>query len=337
MQHSRAVALAASLSLVLSAPGVGQSPITSSGSVEVIGLRRWTVSMLSDSLRRVRPDVALGDAACGEVLRDSLGFPDAAVLRFRDGRVVVTVVEPGEAGRIVLLPPPTGPKAPPGPWLRLRELADTNALAVDYAVASYFRHAAGERVSVDAADSAVVHAAWSLLADSSTGSDAEGRAAVAALGHDPDPAVRLAAASYLVRYPSSDWTWHALVRALRDQDWSVRGAANQSLRALREAEPRAVDWRPATVDLRHLLDGTTLVFHTEVVKLLLATSVTRAQSEAIISPDGARLLLDQMGAKHEYLRVPATDLLVLLSGINPESEPARWQRWVQGVTRAPRR
>jgi hypothetical protein len=289
--------------------------------------------MLSDSLRRIRPDVALGDAACGEVLRDSLGFPDAAVLRFRDGRVVLTVIEPGEAGRVVLRPRPAGPAAPSGPWVKLRQLADTNVAAVDYAVASYFRHVAGEPISVDPPDSSVVHAVWSILASSGITSHASRRAATAALVQDPDPAVRRAAARYLVRYSGNDLTWRALITALRDPDWSVRSVANGSLRALRDGRPRIVDWRPVTGDLRHLLDGTTLVFQTEVVKLLLATSVNPSLTEAILSADGAFLLLHQMGAKHEYVRVPATDLLQRLSGMNPKTEPARWERWIRSMTR----
>lgn len=176
----------------------------------------------------------------------------------------------------MLLPDPIGPTAPSGPWARLRELADTNALAVDYAVTSYFRQAAGERVSVDPADSAVVHAVWSVLGNPIPHSDAAWSTAKLAITQDPDPAVRGAAASYLLRYPDDDATWHALVRALRDPDWSVRGAAISSLRALRNGRPRVVDWRPVAADIRHLLDGTTLVFHTEVVKLLLVTSVASA-------------------------------------------------------------
>jgi hypothetical protein len=86
MQGLRTVARTVFLAVVLSTPVVGQPPSSASGSLEIIGLRRWTVPMLEDSLRRIRPDVALGDAACAAILRDSLGFPDAAVLRFRHRR-----------------------------------------------------------------------------------------------------------------------------------------------------------------------------------------------------------------------------------------------------------
>ena len=47
------------------------------GRVELLGLRRWTLDMLRDSIRRYVPGQELHDAACMVTLRDSLRFARA--------------------------------------------------------------------------------------------------------------------------------------------------------------------------------------------------------------------------------------------------------------------
>lgn len=320
--------LLAGVVVILAASAACHDVAPDEGTVEVIGLRGWTDGMLRDSLRAYRPDVALGDAACGEVLRDSLNFAEAAVLRFRDGRVVVTVIEPADSHRVVLRAVTDGPSAPSGPWAALRQLSDSADGLVDYAVNTWLRHAAGEAVPVDSGDTDIVHAVWALLEQPTVPGDLD--AAITALDRDPEAAARRAAAGWLIRHTNDDAAKYALVRALRDPDWSVRGTANAVLRVLRDREPGPVDWRPVATDLRHLLDGTTLVFHTEVVKLLLATSVTPALAADVLSPAGAHLLLAQAEARHEYVRDPARQLLARFSEQDQFADQVAWARGIAG-------
>lgn len=307
----------------------GQVVETAAGRVEIIGLRRWTISMLQDSLRKYRPDVDLGAAACGATLRDSLGFAEAGVLRFPDGRVILTVVEPADSARIVLRSA-SGTAAPPrGPWDRLRALQDTDGFTIDYAITTYLAHSTGHDIPIESGDSALVWSVWSLLAEPST--PLQARDALRVLAHAPDPRLRRAAAGYVVRYSDRSAVWYALVSALRDPDWGVRGAANDALRTLRAHARRQIDWRPATEDLRHLLNGTTVVYHTEVVTLLLITEVSQQLARDLLSRAGAALLLEQLGAQHEYVREPARELLIRLSGRDYGSAAGSWHPWVDSL------
>ena len=307
----------------------GQIVETAAGSVEVIGLRRWTISMLQDSLRKYQPDGDLGDAACGATLRDSLGFAEAGVLRFRDGRVILTAIEPPDSARIVLRSVSGATAVPHGPWHRLRTIQDTGSFAIDYAITTYLAHSAGQDIPIESSDSALVWSVWALLSESST--PAQARDALRVLAHAPDPRLRRAAAGYVVRYADQSAVWYALVAALRDPDWGVRGAANDALRTLRTHARRQIDWRPATQDLRHLLDGTTLVYHTEVVTLLLVTEVSQQLARDLLSRAGAELLLEQLAAQHEYVREPARELLVRLSGRDYGSAARSWHFWVDSL------
>jgi hypothetical protein len=302
----------------------GQDPATE-GDVEVLGLRRWTVPMLVDSLRKYKPDVTLGDAACGVILRDSIGFQDAAVFRFRDGRVVLSIIEPWDSSRVALREAPDDGSVPEGPWIKLKDWREGDLSPIDYAAASFLRHRSGEEVAVEDADSSTVHDVWELLSRPAPASDLD--AALAALATDSEPEVRRAVALYLVRYSDRDAAWRGLVAALRDPEWAVRTAAQASLRALRTSAGKKVDWAPAKGDLRHLLNGTTLVFHTEVVNLLLATETSAEMAREILSPAAAGLLLDELGARHEYVREPAHAFLKLAAEKDFGPDPAAWSEW----------
>jgi hypothetical protein len=211
----------------------------------------------------------------------------------------------------------------------VRALQDSSGFAVASAITTFPSHAAGKSVPVDSTESDVVAAVWSLLAAAEPRS--QWRAAVAALRGDPEPAVRRAAAAYVVRYAQIDSVWYGLVAALRDPDWGVRGTANDVLRAFRIGAARTLDLRPAAKDIRHLLDGTTLVFHTEVVKLILATGGSQALAAEVLSPASARLLLEQLAARHEYVREPAHQLLVRFAGRDYGLSPEPWREWADSV------
>ena len=277
--------------------------------LEVIGLQSWSVRMLSDSVSRYRPGTTLRDAACAEILRDSLGFPDAAVLRFRDGRVVLMVVEPQHAERVSLRTVGTGVPPVPGPWDSLAVLLGMDPFAVELAAVNYGRRQHGERPMAADVDTSLVEATWEILLDS-LGVPPE--SAMRVLRTDPRPQARQAAAFYLLRSHEDDGAWIALTEALRDADWSVRTAANTVLRIFRTSVPRRVDWSPAVNTLSYLLAGTTVTFHIDVVRTLIATEVDPALAPVLLSRGAMELLRDEACARHEFVRAPAEALLRVL-------------------------
>lgn len=76
--------------------------------LELIGLKRWTVPMIQDSLHRYAPKDSLLSHACAGVLREKLKFADASVvyhITTMDGKTMkpylaVTVVEPQDSALI---------------------------------------------------------------------------------------------------------------------------------------------------------------------------------------------------------------------------------------------
>lgn len=82
--------------------------------VEVLGLHRWTLGALQDSVRRRVPGQSLSDAACMVTLRDSLHFADALVEDHTYSTpgeptrryLIIKVIEPQDSARVHWRPAP---------------------------------------------------------------------------------------------------------------------------------------------------------------------------------------------------------------------------------------
>lgn len=312
-------------------------------SVEVLGLKRWTVSMLGDSVRRRAAGASLASSASATILRDVLGFPDAAATEFYwqddDGAMrgpvfVISVVEPQDSMRVRWTTIGNGP-APDASWPRIMAAVTDSAGSVDdiglgTAVAAYGRarrlgidSAFTEMVAADPAGAFRSAAVWRVLRQ--LGGPAHRSRALATLRTHPDAAQRIAALGVLQNFTASDPAWHALVRALRDPDPYVRGVAIQTLSALAYSEPRRVDWTLAAADLRLLLGGTNQPAFLRLLGVLEQTQVHPALAAELLAGN-ADLLLAHAGSEVHMVRRAATALLGRLSG-RPDAGLEGWRRW----------
>ena len=334
--------LAAAFGLLLVAPRSGGAQVaydSPRGRVEVLGLRRWTLAMLRDSVRRYVPGQELHDAACMVTLRDSLHFVEASVARFEMAPpreparsfLTIKVVEPDQAARVQWderprdafssLLPDYAPLVLPvtdstgGVWrgrlLFWLQFADDAARRRALAEAPVSARADGERV-------------YAFLA--SHRADADRRRALHVLAHDGFWANRMIAAATLSGFAAHDSTWLALVRALRDPHEAVREAARPALGGL---PARPVDWRPAAGDLRLLLGGTNLSAMTDVFDLLARTSVAPELAPLLLR-DNAAWVLDHVGAETPMAGDAAHRLLVRLNaGRDLGRTRAAWAAWAR--------
>jgi hypothetical protein len=312
---------------------------TPAGRVEVLGLNRWTLQMLQDSVRRYRPGLELHEGACMALLRDSLHFAEASVERFtsampgRPATVLFTikVIEPQDAGLVQ--------------WDN-RERNDFTSLLPDYAPLVLavtdstgavwrgrilhwlqFYHDDSARRSATLArapetaraDAGLV---WQFL--DVRRAEADRARAMRTLKGDGFPVNRMIAAAVLTNFGGNDSTWWALVRALRDPNDAVREFASSVLNGL---PGRPVDWAPATSDLRLLLGGTGLPFMGTVLAVLDRTAVSREMASALLH-DNARWLLATLASEHPADSGAAHRILVRLNrGVDLGPSRADWARW----------
>src|SRR5688572_27889998 len=238
--------------------------------LELIGLKRWTVPMIEDSLRRYAPTDALLSHACAGILREKLKFADASVVYHTttiEGRstkpyLAVTVVEPQDSGLIRYRGPFRDSLPARRAWAPIRAVLEQHNIAFQDAVQRPdFLWSDGP---LRGADSALAPALPLRRYIRAHRAPKDRQLALTALASDGNSVNRIAAAVLLANFSSSDSVWWALTDALRDPEGAVSGTAAHVLSALIRRAPRRVNWAPATPALRAILDGTNLFAHNEL-------------------------------------------------------------------------
>ncbi len=308
--------------------------------VEVLGLERWTLRMLQDSVAHYVPGQKLHDAACMATLRYSLKFRDALVMTYSgfgtpDSKQEFLSIRVAEPGR--------------GPKWRSVATDDFMSLLPDYAslllpvtdsagsiwnsrlhLGLYFRDAERRTRMLSRGDSAT---RASMQADGDRvlaflethRSEADRLRAVRALDSNSVFANRVAAAYVLSSFPEHDDAWHALVRALRDPHETVRGAAELALSTMPR---RAVNWAPVSNELRLLLGGANLSGMDGVMSMLVETKVSPALARGLLRQNGVwinRLLNSEAPGASSRTR---TLLVALNGGTDLGTSPAAWRTWL---------
>ena len=302
--------------------------------VEVLGLRKWTLAMLQDSLAKYAPGDSLQSHACAAVLRYKLGFADASSTHFIDERakeqVVVSVREPQDSARV---------------HYRAMPLDTTNARArwsiVTGAIASRpaaFWPAEREYLSTDRRASVT---GFRSPADSVAGmalitylrtrtADRDRREALNALAHAPNMYDRVTAALILANFGARDDTWWALGDALRESDGLVKGVAGDVLKSLSERSRHSVQWGPAAHGIRAMLDGTSLFELPQLIGVLTRTGAGPADARPFLR-GGGEMLLAYLGSTNAYLSGTSHQLLVQLRGSDLGTGVGPWRAWIEGL------
>ena len=309
------------------------------GRVEVLGLRRWTLAMLQDSIRRYVRGQELYDAACMVTLRDSLHFVEASVEHFemtppgqpQRSFLAIKVIEPEQAASVQWDMHPRNEFSSLLPDYTPLILAVTDSTGAVWRGRLthwlQFSDTAGRqqalaRTPEDArADGRRVFA---FLA--ARRAEADRVRAARILTNDGFWVNRMMAVAVLSNFAAHDSTWFLLVRALRDPHEAVREAADAVVRAL---PTRPVDWRGSVSDLRLLLGGTDLPAMTTVFELLVRTDVSPALASALLR-NNAAWVLDHLGSEAPMASPAARRLLVRLHG-GDDLGPSRsaWEAWTR--------
>lgn len=107
------------------------------GTLEVLGLDRWTPEMIQDSLDHYAPGVSIESHACAGEMRERLHFAEAAAMYIEatdstQVYVFLSAIEPQDSGlvRHRMLPRDTTMETSRSPWRPLVELASRQRQAV---------------------------------------------------------------------------------------------------------------------------------------------------------------------------------------------------------------
>jgi len=304
--------------------------------LEVIGLKRWTLPMIEDSLRRYAPTESLFSHACAGVLREKLKFADASVQYYQTTvgdqvmkpYLAVTVVEPQDSALIRYRPAFKDSLPPRRAWRPVRAVFEKHNLAFQHALQRPDFLWSDAAVSPADSDLARALPLRQFLRAHRTAKDR--RVALLTLATTGNSSDRAVAAVILANFGSSDSTWWALADALRDPEGSVSNTAALILRVLSHRAPRRVDWAPATPALRPLIDGTNLFTHNEIMEILAATKIDSALARPLLK-DGGYIVLAKLRSQGMSERQASRRLLVQLAGRDLGDSPGAWQEWLGGL------
>jgi hypothetical protein len=316
--------------------------------LELIGLHRWTVQMVQDSLAAhfTGVDASLHSHACAANLQ-KIGFVRAAVQYFADPADpnnsdkwtgLITVVEPNDSARVSTIRTLRDSLPQRPEWTSLRDaLTPTDSFRfwqVPAQLQFYQDFKRGMTQNDLATHLREIGAplktvrAYELLAEYTRPQDM--RLALNTLQTDKDTDNRVIAAAILANFPDSDAAWFALVRALRDPQEMVGTVAGKTLAGFAATHPRRIDWLPVRDDLRYIFGGTNVWQLKPLIDVLNATQISAALAAPILQRN-AELLASYAASSVAEVSLPAQTLLSRLSGKHFGSDRDAWIKWANAL------
>jgi hypothetical protein len=308
---------------------------TPTARLELIGLKRWTLAMIQDSLARYAPGDSLTSHACAALLRRKVGFADAAVQYYPPGfegnpkgYFAVPVVEPQDSARVRYRARPRDSVPDRADWAPALTVFREHNQAFQSAI-QWPPFLLG-RMHPDSVELRLAPARPLLEFLRRHRTEADRHRALWTLAHDGNVPQRAVAAVVLAGFSESDSTWWALADALRDQDGMVSATASQVLTTLSLGAARPVNWAPVADGIRAVLDGTNLFAHNTLLDALAATKVDAALAAALLR-EGGELVLAKLRSGDLTGARAAHRFLTQVSGRDFGQNAAAWENWIQNL------
>jgi hypothetical protein len=303
--------------------------------LELIGLKRWTLAMIQDSLARYAPGESLVSHACAAILREKLGFADAAVQYSppgfngrTKGYFAVPVVEPQDSARVRYRELPRDSLPHAADWAEALAVFEKHNQAFQSAIqAPAFLLG---QMSPDSVEPRLAAARQLLKFLRAHRTHGDRQVALRTLARDSSPHNRVIAAVMLAGFVDSDSSWWALADALRDQDGMVSATASQVLSTMSRAAARPVNWAPVADGVRAVLDGTNLFAHNTLLEALVATRVDSTLAPALLR-GGGELVLAKLRSEDLPTAGLAQRFLTQLSGRDFGQDAAAWENWIRSL------
>ena len=309
---------------------------SSTNTIEILGLRAWTLDMLNDSLRKkVGFDFNSADAhACAAELRYKLGFADAAAITFANretgkSRTLVTLTEPQDSARIKYRDMPLDTLGGSAAWASARTILRTRPRVFQFAVMTALARTDTSRLPQSMwSDWWAIRETWGFLDANTT--PAARHAAILALESEPNIYDRQIAAAILVNFGKDDATWIALSQALLEREGSAKFVALLVMNALVSAKARPSDWSVVAPAVHAVLDGTSQFMMLDLMALLNKVKPGPAMSRPFLKGGGS-MLLAYAGSGVPRARDPALDVLRSLRGKDLGKDINAWRKWVASL------
>jgi hypothetical protein len=331
MRITRGLLIAAFAAARLSAQTVLQTP---KGTIELIGLKRWTVTMIEDSLAKYSPADKLTVHACAAILQQKLRFASASVTTYTNfpeygGKeyLAITLVEPHDSAKIHFKPALYDTLLAHAKWPDASAAFRQNSGLAQRAfqTPSFFDDRLSAEDSTKFAKIDAIHRV--IVSNKSPDAFAKARRML-----DSDSSIynRTFAELIIANFADRDSAWFALMDAQRDPVGMSGSTASQLLRMLSQRSPRTVNWAPAVEQLRYIIDGTNLFAFDETLDVLTATKIDRSLAPALLA-NGGSVLRAKLRSGDVFAKRSVSAFLAHLSGLPATSDAATFERWMDGL------
>ena len=236
--------------------GAGQVISGPYGPVEFIGLQRWDAQEPFDAVRELDPGSPFH--ACAAVMKQDLGFADAAAFLYvKNSERYTVVVGVEDSARVRYRPPGREAVTVPENWEILKAVVGEDMRTVTAAAHTlptrdgFFRrifNSPRRLAKRMGADPRTLDRVWNLV-DRADG-EGDRRLAHEVLARDSSSSARVVATLVLGNFDDDDTSWHALVGSLVDSDTPVRTVAQRLLEGMITRDRDPVDWSAARAFLR---------------------------------------------------------------------------------------
>ncbi len=297
--------------------------------VEVIGLKKWNLKMLQDSLKK--HDISLTSGMCAATMRYSLGFADAAVIGIKSEYRLVTLTEPQDSSHIRYRPMPFDTTPGRAEWSEMEHLAKVFPEQFVLAVAKYpaYKDSAISALPPDLRkDSTAIRKLWNFIRAHNTPSDE--KAAIMALKSASQVADRRTAMAIAMNFPESDSVWAAVASGMIETDGPIKLLAADAIRGFIAAGHRPSSWEAIAPTVSAILNGTSQFMIFEAMDLVESIKPDSVLSKSLLK-DGGSLLLAYASLQRPRYRERALTTLRTLSGKDFGADVSKWQAWVASL------
>lgn len=276
--------------------------------VEYLGLKKWTAQAVQDSLKKLAPDKPVH--ACEAVLKNNLGFTDAAVQSHLNPKTeeyytLVTLVEPernSNSNDYFLLP-----KKQQGiieDWTAGYDLSDPKIRKKIVFGSQFWRMKyKGKPImpimmnssQVTKEEKKFLKKFFDNLDDIDSPSDR--KLAYKTLDSDGNLNNRLLASLVLLNYPIEEDAKHIMLKQIRSKSSDLSYLSTYTLRTMTQ-DSAQVNWSGSEESIKALISGTNVSELLPTLKILTKTKISPEMSDKILAGD-TFLLHDYLQSSHQ--------------------------------------
>ncbi len=307
--------------------------MTKDGELEILGLKNWEAQTLIDSMKTLAKGAPIH--ACASQMVHDFGFSEVSVTMYpldysKKYYTVVCIIENNEEGKLKYLQEPADSLPVVAEYAECAKIINKNYKVYYIGLQSYQLikqnkiDKAKAMLPSSGNTAADIDTFWTFLKSQNKISDMN--LALWVLNNDSNLMNRSVALAILTNFDQYDAVWWEIMNLQRTENGLMRFYANMALQCIAK-EARKVDWEPAAVQIKYLLNGTNLFYFNQIVKVFIDTEISPKLSKKIISgsTDILNLYLD---AEYEKTREVAIDFIRQISGNEELKDAAECRKWL---------